>query len=93
VVEGRAEVRAVFRVRQGKVAGCYVREGTIVRGAPCRVIRNGQVLHTGRISSLRRFQEDVREVAAGYECGIGVDGFNDFEEGDYIETFRRQRKS
>ncbi len=93
VVEGRAEVRAVFRVRQGKVAGCYVREGSIVRGAPCRVIRGGEVLHTGRISSLRRFQEDVREVSAGYECGIGVDGFNDFVEGDYIETFRRQRKS
>jgi translation initiation factor IF-2 len=92
VVEGRAEVRAVFRVRQGRVAGCYVREGTIVRGAPCRVIRDGQVLHTGRIASLRRFQEDVREVATGYECGIGVEGFGDFQEGDYIETFRRQRK-
>ncbi len=93
VVEGRAEVRAVFRVRQGRVAGCYVREGSIVRGAPCRVIRGGQVVHTSRIASLRRFQEDVREVAAGYECGVGVEGFHDFQEGDTIETFRRQAKA
>jgi len=92
VVEGRAEVRAVFRVRQGRVAGCYVREGVIVRGAPCRVIRGGEVIHTSRIASLRRFQEDVREVAAGYECGVGVEGFQDFQEGDTIETFRRQPK-
>jgi len=93
VTEGRAEVRAVFKVRQGRVAGCYVREGVIVRNAPCRVIRGGEVLHTSRIASLRRFQQDVRDVAAGYECGIGVEGFDDFQEGDVIETFRRQRKA
>ncbi len=92
VVEGRAEVRAVFRVRQGRVAGCYVREGTIVRGAPCRVIRAEEVIHTSRIASLRRFQEDVREVNVGYECGVGVEGFQDFQEGDIIETFRRRPK-
>jgi len=93
VVEGHAEVRQVFKVRSGKVAGSYVRDGQITRGASARVLRDSQVLHTSRVGSLRRFQEDVREVQAGYECGIGVEGFTDYQENDVIETFGRQRKS
>jgi translation initiation factor IF-2 len=93
VAEGHAEVRQVFRVRGGRVAGCYVRDGQIERGASARVLRNEEVLHVSRVGSLRRFQDDVREVQAGYECGIGIEGFTDFQEGDVIETFGRQRKS
>jgi translation initiation factor IF-2 len=93
VVEGHAEVRQVFKVRSGKVAGCYVRDGAITRGATARVIRGEEVIHASRVNSLRRFQEDAREVQAGYECGIGTEGFTDFQEGDVIETFGRQRKS
>jgi translation initiation factor IF-2 len=93
VVEGHAEVRQVFKVRSGKVAGCHVRDGQITRAASARVLRGEEVLHTSRVSSLRRFQEDARDVQAGYECGIGVEGFTDYQEGDVIETFSRQRKS
>jgi translation initiation factor IF-2 len=93
VVEGHAEVRQVFRVRSGRIAGCYVRDGQINRGSSARVLRDGQVLHASRVSSLRRFTEDVREVQAGYECGISVEGVADYQEGDVIETFGRQRKS
>jgi translation initiation factor IF-2 len=93
VVEGHAEVRQVFKVRSGKVAGCHVRDGQITRAASARVLRGEEVLHTSRVSSLRRFQEDARDVQAGYECGIGVEGFTDYQEGDVIETFGRQRKS
>ncbi len=93
VVEGHAEVRQVFRVRSGRVAGCHVRDGSINRGASARVLRDGQVLHASRVASLRRFKEDAREVQAGYECGISIEGFTDFQEGDVIETFGRQRKS
>jgi translation initiation factor IF-2 len=93
VVEGHAEVRQMFKVRTGKVAGCHVRDGQITRAASARLLRGEEVLHTSRVSSLRRFQEDVREVQAGYECGIGIEGFTDYQEGDVIETFGRQRKS
>jgi translation initiation factor IF-2 len=93
MVEGHAEVRQVFRVRSGRVAGCYVRDGEINRGASARVLRGEEIVHASRVSSLRRFQEDARDVQAGYECGIGIEGFTDFQEGDVIETFGRQRKS
>jgi len=93
VAEGHAEVRQVFRVRGGRVAGCYVRDGVVTRGASARVLRDGQVIHTSRVASLRRFQEDVREVQADYECGIGIEGFQDFQEGDIIQLYGRQRKS
>ena len=93
VVDGQAEVRAVFRVRGGRVAGCYVKEGNIGRGSACRLIRGGQALHTSRIASLRRVKEDVREVRAGFECGIGLEGFDDFQEGDIIESFHQERKT
>ncbi|HET7028657.1 MAG TPA: translation initiation factor IF-2, partial [Candidatus Limnocylindrales bacterium] len=82
VVEGRAEVRQVFRVGKSTViAGCYVNEGRIVRGG-ARVYRSGKVIASDRIESLRRFRDDVREVATGFECGIGLANFHDIEEGD-----------
>jgi translation initiation factor IF-2 len=85
---GRAEVRATFRVpRLGLVAGCMVVGGTIVRNARARVVRDGVVVYDGRIGSLRRFKDDVREVAEGYECGIGIENFQDIKEGDIIEAY------
>ena len=87
VVEGRAEVRQIFRVGKSTViAGSYVTDGRIVRGG-ARVCRGGKVVATDRIESLRRFRDDVREVAANFECGIGLAGYNDLEEGDIIECF------
>ena len=93
VVEGRAEVRQIFRVGKSTViAGCFVTDGRIVRGG-ARVWRGGKVVATDRIESLRRFRDDVREVAANYECGIGLANFNDLEEGDIIECFTSQTVS
>jgi translation initiation factor IF-2 len=87
-VLGTAEVRATFKVpRIGTVAGCYVVEGVVQRGAKARLIRDGVVIHDGVISSLRRFKDDVREVASGFECGIGFDGYNDVKDGDLIEAY------
>lgn len=88
VVLGNAEVRAVFKVpRAGSVAGCYVTEGVVQRGAKARLLRNGVVVYTGVVDSLKRFKDDAREVAAGFECGIGLANFNDVKEGDEIEVF------
>jgi translation initiation factor IF-2 len=85
---GRAEVRATFRVpRMGMVAGCYVTEGTITRGARVRLVRDGAVVYDGRVGSLRRFKDDVREVAEGFECGIGLENFQDVKEGDVLEAY------
>ena len=91
VVTGEAEVREVFRVpRIGAVAGCYVREGRITRGSKVRFLREGTVIWKGAINSLRRFKDDVREVAAGFECGIGLSDFQDLKEGDVIETYEER---
>ena len=91
-VIGKAEVRAVFKIgRRGTVAGSYILEGKITRNALARVVRNDKALHESKISSLKRFTEDVREVATGFECGIGVDGFHDFQEGDIIEAYVKER--
>jgi translation initiation factor IF-2 len=85
---GQAEVRALFRVpRLGVIAGCYVTQGTIARDAQARLVRDGIVVYEGKIGSLRRFKDDVREVAQGYECGIGIENFQDVKEGDVIEAF------
>jgi translation initiation factor IF-2 len=93
VVEGRAEVRQIFRVGKSTViAGCFVTDGRIVRGG-ARVWRSGKVIATDRIESLRRFRDDVREVATSYECGIGLANFHDLEEGDIIECFTSQTVS
>jgi translation initiation factor IF-2 len=93
VVEGRAEVRQVFRIGKSQViAGSYVTDGRIVRGG-ARVYRGGKVLTTDRIESLRRFRDDVREVATGFECGIGLANWHDLVEGDIIECFTQQTRS
>jgi translation initiation factor IF-2 len=85
---GRAEVRALFRVpRVGVVAGSYVVSGNITRNSRARVVRDGVVVYEGRIGSLRRFKDDVREVAEGFECGISIENFQDVHEGDIIEAF------
>ena len=88
---GQAEVRATFRVpRLGVVAGCMVLDGKITRNAKARLVRDGTVVYETGIGSLRRFKDDVREVAAGYECGIGLEGFQDVKEGDIIQAFEVQ---
>jgi len=85
---GAAEVRTLFRVpRVGVIAGSYVIRGTIVRNARARVVRDGVVVYDGRVGSLKRFKDDVREVSEGFECGIGIENFNDVKEGDIIEAY------
>jgi translation initiation factor IF-2 len=93
VVDGHAEVRAIFRVRGGRVAGCMITDGLIRRNSQVRIKRGEEVLRTSRVSSLRRFQEDVREVQAGLECGVGAEGFSDFQEGDVIEAFHTETEA
>ncbi|WP_072620813.1 translation initiation factor IF-2 [Spirulina major] len=85
---GTVEVRAVFPVGKGSVAGCYVLSGKVIRNRRMRVMRGDQVIHDGIMDSLKRIKEDVREVNAGYECGIGSDKFNDWQEGDRIEAYQ-----
>ena len=88
VVTGHAEVRQLFRIsRLGTIAGCYVTDGTIARTSRLRVLRGGEVIHTGACASLKRFKDDQREVREGFECGIRVEGFDDFQVGDVIEAF------
>ncbi len=89
---GQAEVRAVFSVGRGAVAGCYVLSGKIVRNRNLRVRRGGAVVYEGSIDSLKRMKEDAREVNAGYECGIGVSKFTDWKEGDIIEAYEMTMK-
>jgi translation initiation factor IF-2 len=92
VIDGRAEVRAVFPASKGaKVAGVYVTEGKISRGASVRVRRGNEVVSDSTVSSLKRFKDDVKEVATGYECGIGIKDFNDFEIGDILEFHRMEK--
>jgi translation initiation factor IF-2 len=87
-VVGSAEVRQIFSSsRTGTIAGCMVQNGKITRNNQVRVMRNGEAVFTGGIASLRRFKDDVREVSDGFECGIGIEGFNEIEEGDVIEAF------
>ncbi|MCH8889696.1 MAG: translation initiation factor IF-2 [Myxococcales bacterium] len=90
---GRAEVREVFTVpKMGKIAGSMVAEGTIRRGAICRLVRDGVQIYEGKVGSLRRFKDDAREVNSGFECGIGIEGYNDIKVGDVIETFTLEEK-
>jgi translation initiation factor IF-2 len=94
VVTGHAEVRQVFKVsRRNSIAGCIVRDGTITRSDNARVSRNDAVIADAKISSLKRFQEDVREVQTNFECGIQLEGFDSFEEGDTIEFYRTERET
>jgi translation initiation factor IF-2 len=90
-VVGKAEVRQVFSVsRVGTIAGSYVTEGSVIRNASARVLREGETVHEGKIVSLKRFKDDAREVSQGYECGIGIEDFSDFLEGDILEVFVRE---
>jgi translation initiation factor IF-2 len=92
VVLGEAEVRETFKVpRIGLIAGCSVRSGVINRQGRARVIRDGVEVYDGNISSLRRFKDDVREVREGFECGIGIENFNDIKVGDVIECYRKEQ--
>ncbi|HZS62324.1 MAG TPA: translation initiation factor IF-2 [Gemmatimonadaceae bacterium] len=94
VIDGDAEVRELFKVAKiGVIAGCSVRSGVINREGRVRVIRNGAEVYTGRIGSLRRFKDDVKEVRAGFECGIGIENFNDLKVGDIIESYRTEERA
>ena len=91
VVTGHVEVRAVFRSSAlGNIAGCYVTDGEIARGALVRLVRDGVIVHTGRIGSLRRGKDDAKQVATGYECGIKLENFEDIKTGDVIEAYKLQ---
>ncbi|MBN2054114.1 translation initiation factor IF-2, partial [bacterium] len=86
---GMAIVRQVFSIsRLGTIAGCYVQDGKVERNAVAKVFREDEEIHCGQIGSLKRFKDDVREVGTGFECGIGIDGFDEFAEGDKIEVYR-----
>jgi len=88
VVLGAAEVRQVFKLPKAVVAGCHVTEGKIERSAKARLIRNSEAVFNGKLASLRRFKDDVREVAAGFECGISLEGYDEMQNGDIIESYR-----
>ena len=91
---GQAQIRQVINVSKiGQIAGCMVTEGLITRGAKIRVIRDGVVVFEGNISSLKRFKDDVKEVQKGYECGVGIEGYNDMREGDYIESYKEKEEA
>jgi len=91
VILGELEVRQVFKVaRQASVAGAYVTSGSIPRNAQVRIFREGQLIHEGRLESLRRFKDDVREVQTGYECGVQVTAFTDFKEGDVVQAYAKE---
>jgi translation initiation factor IF-2 len=88
---GYAEVRQVFNItKTGKVAGCMITEGVVRRGAGVRVLRDNVVIHTGELSQLKRFKDDVREVARGYECGLSFANFHDLQEGDVVECYETE---
>ena len=92
VFRGRAEVREVFRVSKvGSVAGCFVQEGLLSRDSQVRLLRDNVVIHTGKVGSLKRFKDDAGEVKTGFECGVGIENFNDIKPGDVIEAFVTER--
>ncbi|TAN62151.1 translation initiation factor IF-2, partial [bacterium] len=93
-ISGHAEIRDVFRLSKvGIVAGCYVTDGKAVRGAKVRLVRDNVVIYDGKLSSLKRFKEDVKEVAAGYECGMSIEGYNDIKAGDVIEMYTQKEEA
>lgn len=88
-ITGMAEIHEVFKITKvGTIAGCIVRDGKIYRGSKVRLIRDGIVIYSGELASLKRFKDDVKEVANGYECGMGIVNYNDLKEGDFIEAFK-----
>ncbi|WP_296642573.1 EF-Tu/IF-2/RF-3 family GTPase, partial [Thiobacillus sp. 65-1402] len=87
-VIGSVEIRQVFHISKiGTIAGCYVLDGVVKRGAGVRVLRNNVVVHQGELDSLKRFKDDVKEVKANFECGLSLKNFNDIQEGDILEVF------
>ena len=89
---GHVEIRQLFRAsRVGTIAGSYVTEGKVTRGAKVRLVRDGTVIYDGEVASLRRFNDDVREVASGYECGIVLRDFQDIKEGDELEVYSTRK--
>jgi translation initiation factor IF-2 len=89
---GRAEIREIFSVpKVGNVAGCYVQDGKILRNAQVRLLRDNVVVYQGKLGTLRRFKDDVKEVATGYECGMGLENYNDIKVGDIIEAFEMEK--
>ena len=91
VVLGQVEIRETFRVPGvGTIGGAYVTDGKVIRNAEVRIVRDGIVIHEGKISSLKRFKDDAKEVTQGYECGIGIENYNDIKEGDVIECFQME---
>ena len=87
VIQGRVEIRQMITISKLKIAGCYVVEGKVTNSSKVRVVRDGIVVHEGVIESLRRFKDDVKEVATSYECGMSIENYNDIKEGDIIECF------
>jgi translation initiation factor IF-2 len=91
VKQGTVEVRQVFAISKvGRIAGCHVTDGKVGRAHTVRVMRDGHVVWEGRVRTLKRFKEDVREVQSGYDCGVGLDGFDAFQEGDVLESYTRE---
>ncbi|HOK43169.1 MAG TPA: translation initiation factor IF-2, partial [Thermoclostridium caenicola] len=91
VVDGHVEIRQLFKVSSvGTIGGAYVLDGKIARNSDIRLVRNGIVIYEGKLASLKRFKDDVREVAAGYECGLMIEKFNDIKEGDIIEAYHME---
>ncbi len=91
IIVGNAEVREVFRISKvGTILGCMVTDGVIKRSNPIRLIRDGIVVYAGKLSSLKRFKDDASEVRSGFDCGIGIEGFNDMKEGDVIESYENR---
>jgi translation initiation factor IF-2 len=87
-VTGNAEIREVFKVSKvGVVAGCMVTDGKLTRNAKVRLIRDGVVVYSGELSSLKRFKDDAKEVATGYDCGLQIGSYNDLQVGDYVEAY------
>ena len=93
VLLGHAEVRQVIHTPKVIVAGSYVQDGKITSNCQLRLIRDGIVIHEGKINSLRRFKDDVKEVAAGFECGISIDSYRDVKEGDQLEAFELKEEA
>ena len=93
VIVGKAEVRETYKISSvGTIAGCYVLDGKINRNNDIRVIRDGIVILEGKLSSLKRFKDDVKEVSKGFECGLQIEGYNDLKEGDIIEVYVMEEK-
>jgi len=90
---GRVDVREVFKTPQGKVAGCIVSQGKVSRAAKIRVLRDSKIIYEGKIQALRRFKDDAREVEQGYECGISLENFQDFNKNDILEAFIMEKQT